>query len=283
MAFLNFFIRPEGEKPPLSQLFVLFGRFSSTLAFNTFLILIFHLRFFREYGVPALVVFLILLDVTLVIDGLVSNSLGRNIENLRRAGYSDGLLLAYSQINLVLAQTTGFCIIIFLCTDPEIYSIDYFFKTFGIKNIQEIAVNLTLADLLFAFLHSSIHKNAELAKLHELHHCATHSSWSTGVLFHPIDTAIEFAGPVSVLLMLHFLLWDNQLTLLVNYLVVLTWYTYDHDEDLRLPHHGHHATCDSVYVAYSNFRGDPKKNFLKQKLQEIDLKWPESLVKTKTL
>jgi len=281
MTFFDFAVRPEDRKPPLSQVFVLFGRISSTLAFNSLLFLTFHLYFFREYGVLAFIVYCFLLDITFIIDGLVSNSLGRNIENLRKAGYSDVTIFAYTQIALLGSQVIGFSIVNYICTDTDIYTLEHFFRNFGLDVIGKITINLTIFEVFFAMEHSLIHTQPKLAELHVFHHCANHSSWAANVLFHPIDIVIEFAGPAVVLLGLHFLLWKDQFTLLITYLIFLHWYTFDHDDTLQLYHYTHHTDCDSVYVPYSNVRGDPKKNLLRDKMYQMDLKWPTSVKQKK--
>ena len=136
---------------------------------------------------------------------------------------------------------------------------------------SKIAANLLLSELLFCFGHSLMHTVPFLLKLHIFHHCSVRASFNTNLLFHPVDLAIEFAGPAAGLLGMHFCLWQDQAVLLYTYLIFQLWYAYDHDETMKLYHTKHHATCDSVYVIYSNLRGNPKNNLLKSYMKEQGL------------
>jgi sterol desaturase/sphingolipid hydroxylase (fatty acid hydroxylase superfamily) len=132
---------------------------------------------------------------------------------------------------------------------------------------------MTIAELGFSFGHWCMHTFEPLMKFHVMHHCCTYASWSTNLLFDPLDLTIEFAGPACGLLGMHFFVWQDQTALMLTYLVFQVWYAWDHDEDLKLFHYTHHVNCDSLYAIYTNFKGNPKNNILKKKMFSMGLEW----------
>lgn len=276
MAVFDFAIRRDDEMPPLQQAFVLFGRISSTLCFSTFVVFLFHLSLFRKWSFfISFGIYNIIIHVVTIVDALVSNAFGLNIQNARKAGFSDRLVLLIMEFNFVASQSIGYFIVNYVVTDPSVYSWETFWKCLDLSLIVKVVVNLTLAELLFSAGHSLMHTHPSLVKLHILHHCSTFSSWNTNLLFHPIDLAIEFTGPALGLLGMHYFVWQDEMTMLVTYLIFLLWYAYDHDETLRLYHVQHHAACDSLYAIYTKVRGLPKHNLLKQEMKALSLQWPK--------
>ena len=143
-----------------------------------------------------------------------------------------------------------------------------------------VTFNLCVSEMLFYLGHRLMHTHPTLVKYHVLHHCSTNASWNTNFLFHPIDLAVEFAGPVVVgVLGTHYYLWNqDQATLVITLLIVLIWYACDHDEHLNLYHIEHHSKCDSLYAIYCNIRGNPKHNILQQQMKQ-KLKMPKNAKK----
>lgn len=139
--------------------------------------------------------------------------------------------------------------------------------------VAKISINLALTEILICWGHSAMHTSPYLMKYHIFHHCCVHSTFNTNLLFHPVDLAIEFAGPAAALLGMHFVVWNkDQAVLLVTYIVFQLWYAYDHDEHLGLPHIKHHSACDSLYLIYTTVRrGNPKRNELRERMQREGL------------
>lgn len=279
-------IRPDNVKPPLSQAFVIdvVGRntkISSTLCFNTFVILVFHLHYFRTYyKIAAFFVYILVLQITFLVDALVSNSFGRAIVNLRKLGYNnDFAILAIMEFNLVSSQLLGYVIVNYIVTDDNNYSLKYLIEQFNVFLVAQVSINLLLTELLFYLGHSLLHTVPCLLDLHAFHHCSVRSTWNTNLLFHPIDLAIEFGLPVLSVLVMHYYVWNDQLVLLLTYLIIQLWYAYDHDENLQLYHVKHHFDCDSLYAIYSKFRfglgqQPPKTNLLFSHMQKLNLPYP---------
>jgi sterol desaturase/sphingolipid hydroxylase (fatty acid hydroxylase superfamily) len=263
--------------PPIKQPFFL-GRLSASLTLQTFNILIFHLYFFQKYSFHvAFWLYMLTAQFMLLLDAVVSNSFGNNVRNLRKAGYSDTITLFFMQANLVSSQLIGYVICCFIVTDPATYTwqclVDRLAGTDTAPQLLlALATNLVLSDVLFTASHSLLHKVPALLRLHVFHHCSTQSSWNTNLLFHPLDLAMEFAGPAGVLLWMHYYVWEqDQLVLLVTYMVFQVWYAWDHDEHLQFWHVYHHSICGSVYSIYTPFAGNPGKNQLKRYMEEKGL------------
>lgn len=268
MSVFDFAIRPQGTKPPLSHLFLVGGRLSSLLLYNTMLVLTFYLHFFRAYGMAAFGVYIFLFQINTVLDGLVSNSFGQNIELLRKAGYSDVHILAFQEFNRVSSQLIAYFLVNYVVTDDKVYTLEHFLETFNPATVGKILVNLAITEFLFRCGHCLLHTHPTLMKLHVFHHCSVNPTWNTNLLFHPVDLAIEFSGPAASLLAMHYFAWNDQAVLLYTFIIFQLWYAYDHDEDLQLFHVKHHTYCDSLYVIYSSIREDPSKNILKQYMTE---------------
>jgi sterol desaturase/sphingolipid hydroxylase (fatty acid hydroxylase superfamily) len=271
MALLDFSVRPQGAKPPLSQPFVLGDRISFLLLAHTMTILIFYLHFFRAYGLPAFALYIAIENCWCMLETMMSNRYGRCIENIRKAGYTDTTILFYQEFNRIASQALAFILVNFITTDEYIYTWDYLTKSFGLSQVAKIAVNLTVTEILFFAGHRLMHTHPAFIKLHVFHHCSVEPSFNTNLLFHPIDLAIEFAAPALSLLVLHFGIWHDEGVLLYTYVLFQLWYAYDHDENLSLYHTQHHKKCDSLYVIYSNIKDSGKDNILKQYMVEHGL------------
>jgi hypothetical protein len=268
--FLNRFVRPDGAKPPVSQLFVWCGRISSFQVLNTSILLSFYLYFLHEYGTPGFIIFLLIGNAMTVLDGLVSNGFGRNVQRLRKAGYSDATILFFMEYNRISSQFLMYTVLTKL-VPREYYSWQYILHHVHWDTILKIAINFLQAELLFWLGHMLLHTNSSSSWMHfhVFHHCCVDSTWNTNLLFHPVDLAIEFTGPALGILALHRYCWnEDPMVLWISFLGFQLWYAYEHDEHLKLPHVQHHAECNSVYVIYSKLRNHPRHNHLKRYMQE---------------
>ena len=277
-GILEVFVRSPQTPPPINQPFCIGGRLTATVLLEISVILVYYLHFFRAYRfVVSFGSFMLVNQITFALDGLVSNSFGSNIQNLRRAGYSDVAVLLFMEFNLFLSQLIGYGIIVFIVTDPAVYTTkNLWFRLadpVGAPRLAfSVAINLALSEVLFTFSHSQLHKVPVLVSYYVFHHCSTKSSWNTNVLFHPVDLVLEFAGPAAGLLVLHYTLWrQDQFVLLATYLVFQIWYALDHDEELQLWHIQHHSECNSLYSIYTPWKQAPSSNLLRRHMRERGL------------
>jgi hypothetical protein len=280
---LDFFaVRPDHVPPPLCLPVFLGGRVSLSTIVNTVLVIFFFWYGFRQWGfirgfwcayLPCCEIILQLVDV------LSSQATSRNIQSLRRQGYTDGTILLYHQINLLQSQLLSFLICAVICDDPRLgdwlYVVCDRLAMDWPRIFARTVAALACSEVAFIAGHRLLHTNATWMKLHVFHHCCTTPSYSTNLLFHPLDLVVEFTGPLLTILVLHYTVWrQDQLTLLVTYTIFQLWYAYDHDEHLRLYHIRHHATCDSLYAIYIHVKGAPAHNVLQKHMYGLDgIKW----------
>lgn len=289
-ALFDFCVRPADKPPPwpMPILRLPGGRASISfqLILQTTLFLSFFLVGFRlsyPHNLVAFLVYVVVVSnfVIVPVDGLASNALGRNVVNLRRAGYSDVTILAFLNFNAWASQLIGFVVANFVCTDDEIFTLEFYMDLFaqphkvGIMALR-IFASLAVAEVLFVTSHSLLHTNKRLSDVHVFHHYCTFPCYTANLLFHPIDLLIEFSGPALSLFALHFGVFQDQATFLVTYIVFQLWYSYDHEEYLNTYHAEHHRTCNSVYAIYTNVKGDAKANFLRERIRKTvpTLEWP---------
>ena len=194
MAIFDFAIRSDHEPPPYKHLFVLGGRLSSHIVVLSAVIVFFHVYCFREWNFAWGFLFYILLLQFIGVygDGVLSNSFGKNIQNLRRVGYTDGTIFLFMEFNLIVSQFMGYLIMTVLVDDPNVCTWSYLREQASWSLLGKIAVNLVVAELMFGLGHGFLHTNETMMKFHIIHHCANFPSWTTNTIFHPVDIAIEF-------------------------------------------------------------------------------------------
>jgi hypothetical protein len=105
-----------------------------------------------------------------------------------------------------------------------------------------------------------------MPQVHLMHHCVIKSTHSANFFFHPIDFLIEFGTSSMAALLFHFFVWKDPFVLLLTYLLVLGWYSNDHNEWVGSFHTEHHSFTDSVYTAYVKIKGNPKEEKVLQKI-----------------
>lgn len=126
--------------------------------------------------------------------------------------------------------------------------------TFTIRTIWQVITNMAITEIFFTSAHTWLHCTEVGSKLHHMHHCCTEPSWSTNLIFHPLDLVVEFSGPVTSIILMHVFVWQNTDTLLTSTLVLHLWYALDHSANLKLPHTKHHTYFNSVYSIYVNWK-----------------------------
>ena len=160
-------------------------------------------------------------------------------------------------------QLIGFGVITILC--------DGYVPYLSMTLLWRVLMSMTAAELGFTLGHSLMYFHPTLTSFHVLHQCCKESTFTTNVVFHPVDLAVEFAGPAAGLLGFYFFVFErNKFALLLSYLLFQVWYAADHDEALKLPHTAHHEHCDAMHTIYiSRFRGNPKESILKAQMSSL--------------
>jgi len=203
---------------------------------------------FHYGGAVGLAAWTALVHVPLVmVDWYISPTMERNLRNLAENGYPRPAMWALIALNLVTTNT-----LVAVITD-----------TFGCFEAAPrfdwvvalgLVVNLALSELTFTAGHYLLHRTELGAKFHHLHHCCRPPSISTNLLFHPVDMAVEFSGPVLSLVATHLLIFKEPFLLLLSIHVLHFWYSLDHSENVQLYHYTHHMRVDSVYSIYAKIR-----------------------------
>lgn len=121
---------------------------------------------------------------------------------------------------------------------------------FTSKTALQLLINMSMTEILFTSAHAMLHYTKYGSKIHEMHHCCIDASWSTNLVFHPLDMTAEFSGPVISIILMHIFVWQNTATLFSSALVLHLWYALDHSANLKLPHTKHHSQLNTVFTIY---------------------------------
>ena len=119
--------------------------------------------------------------------------------------------------------------------------------------VVQIGVNLTLTEVAFFLAHRALHVSPLLSPLHKMHHCCRWASNTTNALFHPLDLALEFAGPYLCVVGMHACAWTDTSVLFLSLFIVQFWYAFDHSDMLQLAHYAHHTTINRNYAIYTRW------------------------------
>ena len=177
------------------------------------------------------------------LDWIISPTMARNLQQLEQHGYSTPFVLALMACNLVATDCLVAAIVNgFGCFEAE-WSVTW-------NTALAVSVNLVLAEITFTAGHFLLHQTKLGGRLHTLHHCCRPCSWSTNLLFHPVDMAVEFSGPFAAITASHVFVFQDPLALFVTVHFLHVWYALDHSENLRFAHFKHHLYVDSTYTIY---------------------------------
>lgn len=111
-----------------------------------------------------------------------------------------------------------------------------------------------ISELTFTAGHVLLHCTTFGRKIHKIHHLCTRPSWSTNLLFHPLDIAVEFGGPFISMPLLHVYMIGDPLAFRVAIIFLYMWYAAAHSENLGLSHCNHHSSFGSrVLTIYGRY------------------------------
>jgi sterol desaturase/sphingolipid hydroxylase (fatty acid hydroxylase superfamily) len=196
-----------------------------------------------------------------VIDYLCFPYLSQNFHTLEKHGYSKLTVWFTMLFNLLATNTLVGAIYYYAPIDEVSWYVPL-----------KVFVNLCITEFWFTFAHMCLHYTVWGARIHLMHHCCKQASWSTNLVFHPLDMMLEFSGPALSILFMHRYVWDDPATLVVSTVVMHLWYALDHSATLKLPHTKHHAHIDSQYSIYIQKRIPLKIQEVVKKLLKIEHK-----------
>lgn len=123
--------------------------------------------------------------------------------------------------------------------------------------LGSLALNLIVSEIAFTAGHAWLHSTTVGKRIHRLHHLIKNPSWSTNLLIHPLDLAIEFGLPFLAIALMHVYVVGDPFVFRVAITLIYVWYAADHSENLGLSHTVHHTSMESpiltIYGRYEWF------------------------------
>lgn len=213
-----------------------------------------------------LFVYIGLCIIQVILDGYVSNHFGKNIITLRQAGkYTDHMISSIVLYNLISTHTLTWFIFRIIC-NGMLYDIILSWYQIPISMYQysyisyivfAVTINICITELLFYYGHKLLHE--KYPSFYIMHHCCLLPSNLTNFIFHPIDMIIEFGSPGIFLLLSHYIIWKQNISIMMlSYSIVQIYYSWDHSEYLKTYHYHHHTHHDAVYTIYMKYKSNPK-------------------------
>eukprot|EP00574_Skeletonema_japonicum_P011525 CAMPEP_0201719136 /NCGR_PEP_ID=MMETSP0593-20130828/4426_1 /ASSEMBLY_ACC=CAM_ASM_000672 /TAXON_ID=267983 /ORGANISM="Skeletonema japonicum, Strain CCMP2506" /LENGTH=267 /DNA_ID=CAMNT_0048209527 /DNA_START=132 /DNA_END=935 /DNA_ORIENTATION=- len=127
-----------------------------------------------------------------------------------------------------------------------------------------------VSEVTFTAGHVLLHRTAIGRRIHKLHHLCFRPSWSTNLLFHPLDLAVEFGGPFSFMPLMHVYMIGDPLAFRVAIIFLYIWYAACHSENLGLSHCSHHSSFGSlVLTIYGRYEWFERLTSANKKMSEV--------------
>ncbi|KDO16004.1 hypothetical protein SPRG_18459, partial [Saprolegnia parasitica CBS 223.65] len=190
-------------------------------AFNAFILI-------NWYGSIGAIIGSILAVGSAVVDGFASNSFGENVRTLRHNGFSDWTVLSAMAFAIVLGEVMNVVVIQNLAPAGSLEAL-FSPSTYTRYTLFGITTNIAIVEVLFYVGHMFLHE--AWPEIHVMHHCTVKSTASSNLIFDPRDLAIELGGPGAIVIVNHFLLWEQDPTILLVTFLFVTWaYSIIHHE-----------------------------------------------------
>lgn len=192
-----------------------------------------------------------------LVDVLTSDALSENLASLEKNGFSRSRVATIAFLNYSLGTIVPALVVCGYLHQQVV--IPY---RFDFTLVWHVGFCLAVSEVLFFYSHRYMHQH--MPQVHFLHHCCKRPSFTTNLLFDPVDLAIEFTGPVLGLIFFTLVVFDDPLAMIVGMGIITAWYASDHDEYLQLHHYHHHKFINSNYAIYIKVPGyDPKDQIRK--------------------
>ena len=191
-------------------------------------------------GVIGMVVAWVSVVSLLVIDYFTSPLTARIVRNMNRGGFSNTVIATCVIIN-VLVYWVPCAASLWMFGTPDNFSVDY-------GTIFNVLLILCATDVYFTISHKILHQY--LPGLHVMHHYCDYCSFTSNVLFHPVDLFVEFGVPLALVGVIGGMILQDTPTMVLAYAIAMPWYVLDHDQYLQLEHWRHHKYCSGHYSAY---------------------------------
>ena len=176
----------------------------------------------------------------LFLDHFTSPLSARIVRNMNQGGYSNKIIATCVIINVMLYWVP--CAVpLWMFGTRDNFSVD-------LGTIFNVLLILCVTEVYFSNSHKILHQY--LPNLHVMHHYCDYCSFTSNLLFHPLDLFVEFGVPLLIVGLLGGVVLQDTPTMVMAYAVVMPWYVLDHDQYLQLGHWRHHKYCSGHYSVY---------------------------------
>lgn len=225
--------------------------FYEILCYSTPIILPYSYQFAGWTGVILYTFTIHLLSV--VLDFFISPTAGENVDRITGA-YKVPRFAIYCLMlsNLIGANVLVVSLLIlFDAVQPQVPPLD---MATMIRLLGSLALYWTISEITFTAGHVWLHHTKIGGRIHKLHHLCRRISWSSNLLFHPLDLAVEFGGPFLSMPLMHIYIIQDPFAFRAAIILLYIWYAADHSENLGLSHSIHHLSLGSkVLTIYGRY------------------------------
>ena len=211
-----------------------------SFTFLTAVLMVSHPFLHWWYGVQgAVIAWLGVLSMALL-DYFTAPLSKKNIQHMQQGGFSMQYIATCAAINLSI-YWIPMAVPIWLFATPAV-------PRFDMELICNVAAILSVTELWFTPVHKLLHRH--FAELHLMHHFCDYCSFTSNLLFHPLDIFLEFGFPLLLNGVIGGWYFKDTFAMIIGYSIIGTWYVLDHDQYLQTEHWKHHRYCSGRYSAY---------------------------------
>lgn len=140
---------------------------------------------------------------TVVLDFMRSSTAGENVRRVA-AAYSVPPLAVYCLMacNMISANVLVVGLLRYFDAIDVALPSTLDFST-AVRLICTLGLCFFISEVTFTAGHVLLHRTTLGRKIHKIHHLCSRPSYSTNLLFHPLDLAVEFGGPFCFMPLMH--------------------------------------------------------------------------------
>mmetsp|Transcript_4947 Transcript_4947/g.7500 ORF Transcript_4947/g.7500 Transcript_4947/m.7500 type:complete len:251 (-) Transcript_4947:157-909(-) len=226
--------------------------FHEILCYSTIIVLPYSYHFAGWAGV--FIYTLMASNLTVGLDFILSPTPWENVARIAREyNVSPFAIYALMAVNMLCANLLIVGILVFFgginVTPPSVFHTMEMLRLVG-----SLVLYWTLSEVTFTAGHMWLHCTKMGRRIHNMHHLARNPSWSTNLLFHPIDLVVEFGGPFITMPLMHYYFIQDPFAFRIAILSLYIWYAANHSENLGLSHTTHHTSMGkNVLTIYGKY------------------------------
>ena len=131
---------------------------------------------------------------------------------------------------------------------PSSSTLDYSTAAAIIRLICTLGLYFLISEVTFTAGHMLLHRTEIGRRIHKIHHLCVRPTWSSNLLFHPLDLVVEFSGPFCFMALAHMYVIGDPFVFRMAIMFLYMWYAASHSENLGLSHYNHHSTSGSLVL-----------------------------------